>query len=100
MTTESFFQYGEDYSDYSYAMEGQMVISEENGVYSISGYITCENLNTYNFTYSGRLTGNEEMGIADVQRSDVHCKKVLRDDRIIIIREGAMFDTLGRGVKE
>ena len=100
MTTESFFQYGEDYSDYSYATEGQMVISEENGVYSISGYITCENLNTYNFTYSGRLTGNEEMGIADVQRSDVHCKKVLRDGRIIIIREGAIFDTLGRGVKE
>ena len=100
MTTESFFQYGEDYADYSYATEGQMVINEENGVYTISGYITCENLNTYNFSYSGRLMGDEEMGIEDVQSDKAQRTKILRGSRIIIVREGRTYDVQGREMKD
>jgi hypothetical protein len=100
MTTESFFQYGEDYADYSYATEGQMVINEENGVYTISGYITCENLNTYNFSYSGRLMGDEEMGIEDVQSDKAQRTKILHGSRIIIVREGRTYDVQGREMKD
>ena len=99
MTTESFFQYGEDYADYSYATEGQMVISEENGIYTVSGYITCENLNTYNFYYTGKLIDNGLTGIEDIQGS-VRRAKILRGSRVVIVREGKMFDVQGREVKE
>ena len=99
MTTDSFFQYGEDYADYSYATEGQMVINEENGIYTVSGYITCENLNTYNFSYSGKLIDNGTTGIEDVQESTIRCTKVLHEGQIILIRANKHYGISGIEIK-
>ena len=97
MTTESFFQYGENYEDYSYATEGQMVISKTNGLYSISGYITCENKNTYNFTYTGVIDGgldDDAQGLHDVNDAN-SATKILRDGQLFILRGENTYTATG-----
>ncbi len=52
----TWYQYGEDkWNDFCWATEGDMVINKEGEVYSINGYITGDNNNTYNFTFSGAM---------------------------------------------
>ncbi len=97
MTTESFFQYGENYDDYSYAKEGQMVISKANGLYSISGYITCENKNTYNFSFTGIIAGgldDDAQGLHNVNGAN-SATKILRNGQLIIIRNSKQYNVLG-----
>ena len=101
MTGDSFFQYGEEYEDYSYANEGQMVINKKGNIYSISGYITCENKNTYNFSFSGPLGGMEEdvQGIKNVQRDKGQGTKVIIDGKLFLKYKGTMYDILGGRIK-
>ena len=96
MTTESFFQFGEDYADYSYATEGQMVISKANGIYTIVGSITCENYNTYNFSFTGVIDfdGDNEQGIENTN-DDTKARKILRDGQLMIVRGEKMYNVLG-----
>jgi hypothetical protein len=102
MTEESFFQYGEEYEDYSYATEGQMVIRKENGAYIISGYITCENKNTYNFSYTGIIEGGLDEdapeGINEIN-SEFKAQKVLQNGQLYIIRNGRTYTAEGAVVK-
>lgn len=102
MTEESFFQYGEEYEDYSYATEGQMVIRKENGAYIISGYITCENKNTYNFSYTGIIEGglDEDVpeGINEIN-SEIKAQKVLQNGQLYIIKNGRVYTAEGTAVK-
>ena len=51
----SWYQYGEDGNvDFTWAKEGALAITVEGETYTVSGYITCEDNNTYNFTYTGK----------------------------------------------
>ena len=97
MTTESFFQFGEDYADYSYATECQMVISKATGIYTIVGSITCENYNTYNFSFTGVIDfdGDDEQGIGEVQNDKVQSTKILRNGQLIILRGERQYNVLG-----
>ncbi len=88
----SFYQFGEGDTDYTYNVEGQVAITKEGNIYTIAGYMTCENKNTYNFTFTGELPfytdeeyygGGEEEAIENVPAID---------------RNAPMFDILGRPV--
>jgi len=100
MTEYSFYQFGENYEDYSMAVEGAMVINAVESGYSISGYITCENGNTYNFSFEGPvLLDDDEEGIENVQGDNVQCTKILRNGMLIIERDGKRFTPSGVELK-
>ena len=97
MTTYSFFQYGEEYEDYSYATEGEMTISKAEGIYTITGFITCENYKTYNFSFSGLIEGGldeDEQGLSNAN-ANAKAVKVIRDGQLLIIRGGKKYSVLG-----
>lgn len=52
----SYYQYDEGFYDCTFSTEGMMAITKEGEKYTISGYITCDDNNTYNFTYSGSVS--------------------------------------------
>ena len=97
MTNYSFYQFGEAYEDYSMAVEGAMVINAIEGGYQISGYITCENGNTYNFSFEGSvLLDDEETGIESVERIVPNGeRKILRNGLLLIERDGHCFTPTG-----
>ena len=103
MTGYSFYQFGEAYEDYSMAVEGAMVINAVDAGYSISGYITCENGNTYNFSFEGTVLLDEEeegVEIVESQKSKVESQKTMQNGILLIERNGKKYDAAGRGVKE
>lgn len=51
----SFYQYTESEDDYEWASDGALAITVNGTQCTISGYITLENGDTYNFTYEGTL---------------------------------------------
>ncbi|MCR5050942.1 MAG: hypothetical protein K6A36_07665 [Paludibacteraceae bacterium] len=56
MGEETYYQFGADQdNDFSYATEGMVTINKSGNTYSISGFITCEDNNTYNFTFTGEM---------------------------------------------
>ena len=87
----TFYQFGDDIeNDYTWALEGQLVINKEGDIYSISGYITCDDHNTYNFTFTGVMnfyndTDYYAEGIETVPAMD---------------RNAPMYDILGRKVND
>lgn len=103
MTEYSFYQFGENFEDYSTAVEGAMVINLQEGSatdYTISGYITCENGNTYNFSFTGPvlLDDEQEQGIESIQPSAVSSQKVLRKGQLFILRDCKIFNAQGAEV--
>ncbi|MBQ7258768.1 MAG: hypothetical protein IJS57_02365 [Paludibacteraceae bacterium] len=88
----TWYQYGESAYDRTWMeTEGQLVINKEGEVYSISGYITCDDNNTYNFTYNGVMPFYEDTeyysteGIETVPAMDRHAP---------------LYDVLGRKVND
>lgn len=86
----------------TWVMEGSVAINKEGDVYTISGYMTCDDNNTYNFTFTGAMpfyTDTEyyedEEGVENVQGDKVQCTKVLRDGQLYILRGDKMYNVLG-----
>lgn len=103
MTEYSFYQFGENFEDYTSAVEGMMVINPvegKEGDYSISGYITCDNGNTYNFSFEGHVyLEDEEMeqGVERVEESKNNeaSHKILRNGVVLIEKNGKHFTLTG-----
>ena len=100
MTEFSFYQFGEEYEDYTSAVEGAMVINrvEESTDYSISGYITCDNGNTYNFSFEGHVyLEDEEMeqGVENIEQTKAVGSKVLRGGKLLIEKDGKTYTMTG-----
>ena len=51
----TYYVYGETENDIAWAEAGQVTISLSGDVYTISGYISCDNKVRYNFTFTGEL---------------------------------------------
>lgn len=88
----TWYQYGESAYDRAWMeTDGQLVINKEGEVYSISGYLTCDDNNTYNFTYNGVMPFYVDTeyysteGIETVPAMD---------------RNAPMYDILGRKVND
>lgn len=87
----TFYQYGDDLeNDYTWAIEGAVAINKEGEVYTISGYITGDDNNTYNFTFTGAMPFYDDLdyyaqGIETVPAMD---------------RNAPMYDILGRKVND
>ena len=87
----TYYQYGEDtWADYTWAIEGALVINKEGDVYTISGYITGDDNNTYNFSFSGAMpfytdTEYYPQGIETVPA---------------VNRQAPMYDLFGRKVND
>ena len=87
----TWYQYGESALDRAWMeMDGQMVVNRDGEIYSISGYLTCDDNNTYNFTFSGAMpfytdTEYYAEGIENVPAID---------------RNAPMYDILGRKVND
>lgn len=100
MTEYSFFQFGENYEDYSMATEGQMVINlVENDSYSVSGYITCENGNTYNFSYTGAIPvegENPDEAVEEQHPDSPAPTKILRAGQILLLRANKTYTLTGQ----
>ena len=87
----TFYQYGDDLdNDYTWAIDGAVAINKEGEVYTISGYITGDNNDTYNFTFSGAMPFYDDLdyyaqGIETVPAMD---------------RNAPMYDIFGRKVND
>jgi len=87
----TFYQFGDDpYDDNTWAIEGAVAINKEGDVYTISGYITGDNNNTYNFSFSGPMpfytdTDYYAQGIENVP---------------VLDRNAPMYDILGRKIND
>lgn len=101
----TWYQYGEGDEDFTWATEGQLVINKEGDVYSISGYVTCDDNNTYNFSFSGAMpfyTDTEyydgQQGIDETQ-VEQQAQKILRRGQLLIQRNHSVYDVTGRRVE-
>ena len=88
----TYYQYGEDQTNEVTWMltDGAVAVTVNGDIYSISGYITCDDHNTYNFNFTGKpkfFTDNEYYaeGIETVPVMD---------------RNAPIYDILGRKVND
>jgi hypothetical protein len=51
----SFYQFGANEDDYTMNVDGAVAITQEGNVYTISGYLTGDDNNIYNFTFTGEM---------------------------------------------
>ena len=90
----SWYQYGESEMDLTWLLDdGQLVINKDGENYSISGYLTCDDANTYNFTFSGPMTYYTDTEYYDNQQEAI-------DHIPAIDRNAPVYDILGRPVGE
>ena len=88
----TWYQYGESAYDRAWMeTEGQLVINKEGEVYSISGYITCDDNNTYNFTYNGVMPFYEDTEYYSTE--DIETVPAMD-------RHAPLYDVLGRKVND
>ena len=99
----SFYAFGEGDDDYASTTEGQVAITKEGDIYTISGYMTCDDKNTYNFSFTGTMpffTDDEYYGdeqgtenIGDERNSE--WTKVLRNGQLLIMHGDKEYNVLG-----
>ena len=87
----SYYQYDEGFYDCTFSTEGMMAITKEGEKYTISGYITCDDNNTYNFTYSGSVSFYTDLEYYDDDQAIETAYPPLNP-------AGKMHDILGRPV--
>lgn len=96
----TWYQYGESALDKTWMYEdGMVAINKEGDTYTISGFLTCDDTNTYNFTFSGAMpfytdTEYYPEGLHDVNGAN-SATKILRDGQIVIIRDTKQYNVLG-----
>lgn len=86
----SFYQYGEGDIDYTYNVEGAVAITQEAGIYTISGYMTCDDKNTYNFSFQGELPFYID--------TEYYSEEEAIENIPALNNDAAMYDILGRPV--
>ena len=98
----TWYQYGKSQLDRTWMeTDGQVAINKENETYTISGYLTCDDNNTYNFTFSGAMpfyTDDEyyaEEDIENVQGDKKVCTKILRNGQLFSLRGDRLYNVLG-----
>ena len=104
----TWYSYGESEFDRVWVYsDGAVVVSKNDKTYSISGYITCDDNNTYNFTFSGEMpfyidTEYYKEDTAAIEAVypplnpkaamyDVLGRRVNKDYRGIVIQDGKKF---------
>ena len=96
----TWYQYGESALDRTWMDEdGMVAVSKEGAVYKISGFLTCDDTNTYNFSFTGEMpfyTDDEYYpeGIHDVNEA-IGATKILRDGQLIILRGEKTYTASG-----
>ena len=96
----TWYQYGESALDRTWMDEdGMVAVSKEGAVYKISGFLTCDDTNTYNFSFTGEMpfyTDDEYYpeGIHDVNEA-IGATKILRDGQLIILRGEKTYTSSG-----
>lgn len=84
-----------------FIMEGSVAITKEENIYSISGYITCDDNNTYNFTFTGEMPFYidteyyQDDEAIEQTNAAIQVKKVLRNGQLYIIRGEKTYNVLG-----
>lgn len=96
----TWYQYGESALDKTWMYEdGMVVINKEGNVYSISGFLTCDDTNTYNFSFSGEMPFYTDTEYYPEGLHDIHgtnsATKILRNGQLIIIRNSKQYNVLG-----
>ena len=51
----TYYVYGEGEDDMSWAYDGEVMIEKNGEIYTIEGYIFCDNFKTYTFSFTGEL---------------------------------------------
>lgn len=98
----TYYQGEEDFMTRFWITEGSVVVTKQGETYTISGYITCDDYNTYNFSFTGSMTFytddeyyGEEEGVENVQGDKIPCTKVLRNGQLYIFRGDRIYNILG-----
>ena len=51
----TYYDFSEELTGRTWIEEGAVAITKEGNTYTISGYVTCDDKNTYNFTFTGEM---------------------------------------------
>ena len=99
----TWYQTSEDVMTRTWIMDGSLAITKEGDIYTISGYMTCDDKNTYNFSFTGTMpffTDDEYYGdeqgtenIGDERNSE--WTKVLRNGQLLIMHGDKEYNVLG-----
>ena len=102
----TWYQYGESGFDRTWMeSDGAVAVSKQGEIYTVAGYITCDDNNTYNFSFSGPMpfyTDTEyydgQQGIDETQ-VEQQAQKILRRGQLLIQRNHSVYDVTGRRVE-
>ena len=101
----TYLQYGEAYEDYSDATEGSVVVLKQGNQWTINGYITCRNKNTYNFTYTGEIEivldtdYYEDDEAIENTEAQTKANKQLRNCQLIIVFGDRTYTVTGQRIR-
>lgn len=100
----AYYQYGAGDEDYYFITDGAVTITKEDDeTYTVSGYITCEDGNTYEFSYTGPLPiveeGDDDEGVENIfvpldktlPMYDIQGRPVDKSYRGIILQNGKKY---------
>lgn len=97
----SWYQYGEDEMDFTWMeSDGAVAISKTGEIYTISGYISCDDNNTYNFRFTGTMpfytdTDYYTEGIEDAN-AEQRATKILRNGQLLLIYKDKVYTVTGQ----
>ena len=87
----TWYQYGENAVDRVWMYtDGAVAVSKNEDTYTVSGYITCDDKNTYNFTFTGAMSFFTDM--------EYYGNEAIGEVYPPLNRTAPMFDILGRPV--
>lgn len=101
----SYYLYGESDEDITWANNGEVTITKTGDVYSIAGYLICDNQVRYNFSFTGKLPiyldtdyyyDDDEDDDDDGELDGV--TEVVNDSNTTLDVDAPMYDTTGRRV--
>jgi len=96
----TWYQYGESALDRTWMDEdGMVAVSKEGTVYTISGFLTCDDTNTYNISFTGEIPfyTDEEYYTEDIRyvNDAKGATKIIRNGQLIILRGNKQYNAQG-----
>lgn len=88
----TYYDFSEELTGRTWIEEGAVAITKEGNSYTISGYVTCDDKNTYNFTFTGEMPFYTDTEYYSEEEEEAI------ENIPALNNNAAMYDILGRPV--
>ena len=94
----TYYVWGEGEDDFAWAYDGEVVISKEGDIYTIEGFVYCENNVTYEFSYTGEMPMYLDTDYYDDDYDDSASIESVAVDKTTLDENAPMYNLQGRRV--